>query len=1019
MGNFQSKKISIVSCLWCWIPIVFAWQIVLAWPALQVGILADNDSVANLSYVQLLMDEPWQTSGWLWRWNDRFNGGAPFLLFNVPPGFHLLAAAAGKMVGDARTGMLLGLFLAYFANPWTWGYLARTIFGGGARICVATAAAASLVTSELFGLSFLFANGMCNAAFASAFIPLAIALVLNVCRSDALKRTQLGAAVSVCSMLLLTHLGSTYMVGFGAALLMLFGAGGQFPNRQLIWRCCSRFVSVWIFVALITAFWWLPSSLYVESPDVSNTWLRSPEFVWRYWQSGQAISGSVSCFAERKHVVTPFGGYPAMLLALAALGWFWRSWQVRAVGILLLAAAWVTLGPSFAGPLVSMPGYTTWHYFRMTTLAVGAVILLAGKMSVHLATRRLGVVVLALLAAVTARDALRLRAVIEYDQAYPDFLREVDAVASFLKSADAKPGRIYSEFYIDLEVPSVNYLRHRLPILSGRDEIAGWVIENSPISLSLLQTGAMWSTVAPMLELAAGYSVRYIVAVSQPAKGLLQKDSRWHEAKVFGRITVFELVDLLAPPSPKLVGENFVVEHETRRFSGNYRWVITTPEVSESLWQLHHAWSPTWQIRVDDMPVAYERTAQGTMLIRVPALAAGSHVVHATWTAGSRECWGIITSLLGLSFFLLLLLRNQLWAAAALAARWSPPRTALLLTAGGMATYVAVSWVTYQSPHAPSITGGLHGLVPFDRIRFGVYNSDSMLAPNHIMGDRWQAAEIREGKSGRVLQANKGIGASPDVSLAVGQKGQRSISADFSRIGPHGDLAAFDASAAPIRIGFSGRQRELPKTWHEWRPHEPVVIPDDVVPYDRLRRGIVIYAWIQSASPLWFETLSVNSPLHYVDGEALEGSSLGRMGSVYYTQHPQVVGHNGLAAYIHQANDQGIALARFPTRVQPAGCFELFGSMGVRSHGNAAIFELNVAPVLTKDRPISKVLSASARPRLRLESLGIYHLSNQFPLVVRLRGDEAKRARGSMGAFIDYFIFEPLPDEICQNAKPM
>ncbi|MGD0528688.1 MAG: hypothetical protein ABSE49_26365, partial [Polyangiaceae bacterium] len=63
------------------------------------GIWADNDSVCHYAYVRHLLEEILPATGTFLGWTPKYDLGAPFLLYNTPPGLYLVTAALVRVTG--------------------------------------------------------------------------------------------------------------------------------------------------------------------------------------------------------------------------------------------------------------------------------------------------------------------------------------------------------------------------------------------------------------------------------------------------------------------------------------------------------------------------------------------------------------------------------------------------------------------------------------------------------------------------------------------------------------------------------------------------------------------------------------------------------------------------------------------------------------------------------------------------------------------------------------------------------
>jgi hypothetical protein len=615
------------------------------------GVWADNDSVCHYAYVRHLLEDILPATGTFFGWTPRYDLGAPFLLYNTPPGLYLAAAVLARITGlGALAALKTVMVTAFLAVPIVGARLARTFEEEPRDLPKFVALALSLFSSELFGLDFFFKNGMLNAAFALPFF-LATLLFHRRAQREVGPRTLLWTAIAGAffATTLLVHLLSAYMLGVALGALAI----AEGPRR--LGRSLVQTAMVVALGLALSAFWLVPSLRFAASEDAAYTWIRRARDTLPALVDGTLLSSYPVGFDPR-FVQFSSAGLVAVVCSAFAL---WRAvrlrrWPVLACFAILLVALLVTLGPRPSFGLWILPGYDRLLWYRFCTLLELSVLLTAGWGAWQLweSRGRLGTVATwgLVVGALWAAQVMTKRAVhVETTESYPGFVADVDRVSGWLVEHGKPGGRVFSEFLGQgaLDAASVNYPRHMIPLQSGLAEAGGWVYENDPAAQALLKNGLLWYDAFPIIALAPRYDVQYVVAGSPSLVRALAEDPRWRLALATAHLSLFEAVDR----EPSLVEARGWEAHvRSARYlrGGGYEYVIDAAPVAagpDRELTVKTSWSPAWRARAGERGVEIRESPEGLLRVALPDAAT---TITVTWDILDLRAQGDRISLGGL-----------------------------------------------------------------------------------------------------------------------------------------------------------------------------------------------------------------------------------------------------------------------------------------------------------------------------------------------------------------------------------
>lgn len=844
-------------------------QVGLALPALDYGVLADNDFVGHAATAMVLHHEHWPETGAWTGWNPRFNLGSPFLLYNPPP---LLYVAA---VGSARLGglevvlalklLLIGGFAAVPATVW---WLARECEDERTSFPILAAAAAILFSSELWGLEFFFRNGMANAAFAVPIAVAGLAAFRRALRLGADGGRSWALAAILFALVVLTHLTTAYMLAIG---LGAFAVVHRAPGAGVI-----AALGVAVIGAALTAPWLVPSLALAAPEPAAFTWVRDPFGILSGVARGTWFSSYEAGFYPRFRSSSSIGAAVLVLAGYGALSAIRRRDRAP-VGLVVmtLLAMWITLGPRAAGPLLALPLYDELLWYRFATLAMLGWLLLAGYgasrllaleppfAALHRIWRPVAAIGLVIVALAAGRVVLDRAGRIETAADFGRETLEIDEIADWLVANGDPRRRLFSEFPFQApNAVSVNYTRHMLPVETGFDEVGGWIYEHNAASQILQARGPFWYDPYPMIRDATSYDAGYIVARSDGFKGALDRDPRWHRVVATDRYGLYRAVIA----SSRVDGPARTTGYrEGHTRGGGYEIRFQPGRAGPHVVKTNA--SPFWTAEAGGNRLAVGANELGLLTVDVGAPDA---VVHLLWTPPRRPL-----SWLATAFGAVVLLGAAVTRGDRLPRRRSE-------AAGGLA-FAAVAVVcvlTATDRRVEDYAFGLRdGLVPTaDPARIEVGAWDDRLGPNRLLGG-WTPPLLLDGAPARlVLPGARAIG------LVLASPRGATIHVEGRPLGDgSATLRVHGADGALLATGSTDR---------------PLVVPPIRTAEDGPGTQLVLS--LETTAPWAVAAIQVEAAVVYVEGEQLRNVLHDSGADAFIGPGPEgVIGHGGALTMLH------------------------------------------------------------------------------------------------------------------------
>lgn len=616
--------------------LLLAHAMVQAWffrRAFRAGALADVDSVAHVAYLKYLVREFHPSTGVLFGYTPQFNLGAPFLLYNVPPGTYFAGALLVKAGLSAETAIKVLLAMAYLSvAPLAFAY-ARSCERVRSSMPYFVAVATGLFSSDLFGLEFYFHNGMVNACLGTPIV-LAVMLVLRRAwladRALHVVLAYAGAAAGV-GALVLTHLLSAYFVGLAMGALLL-GESWARLGRNTLGAACTFALGCGF-----AAFWVVPSLPFVPDHEPIFNWIRSPRDTLAAFFDGSLITSYFWGFSSGYGSVSNVGLVAVVAGSVGVVeAWRTRNRGMLGLSLLFALAFALSLGPRWTLGLGWLPGYPRLLWHRFLTPAFLAWTQLAGYGAWRLVVVRPRLRAFGFARTILVLGGLVLCLVhldgrsrkIETAADFPTFMRDYDEVAGWLRAHADKSGRVFGEFLAFTGRPvSVNYARQMLPIDTGLAEVGGLVYENSPASARLIERGAFWTAGALLADDAARLALKYVVAGTPQTRRAFERDARWREAVRNETFAVFE-AKRFAPRIGSAGPRDVYVERQGYERGGGYSYRFRVSDGGATEFLLRANYSRAWRAVVDGQVVSTRANSDGFVTFDLPARA---DVVELRW----------------------------------------------------------------------------------------------------------------------------------------------------------------------------------------------------------------------------------------------------------------------------------------------------------------------------------------------------------------------------------------------------
>jgi hypothetical protein len=756
-------------------------NIFLARRTFKSGIWADNDSVCHYAYVRHLLEDILPATGTFFGFTPKYDLGAPFLLYNTPPGVYVAAAAVVKITGLSALLALKSVMVAAFLSvPLIGAPLAATFEDEPGDLRKFVALSLSLFSSELFGLEFFFKNGMLNPSFALPFLLATLLLFRRVQRASG-PRTLVWVALAGAAFAatLFVHLLSAYMLGVALGCCAL----AEGPRK--IGRSVVQIAAVVGLGAGLAAFWLVPSLPFAATEDAAFTWIRRSGDTFANYLDGSMLSSYPVGFYPQFVTYSGVGGVAALCAAFGV----WRAvvkrnWAVLSFAVCALLALLVVMGPRPSFGLWILPMYSRLLWYRFATLLELSTLLLAGwgAWQLYEERARLGVVITHALigGAVWAALVMTQRAVkVETAEDYPQFVVDVSAASAWLRAHGKPGGRVFSEFLGQDVVDSagVNYARHLIPMLSSYPEAGGWIYENDLAAQAMLKRGLLWYNPFPMIALAERYDVQYIVAGSPNFVRVLGKDPRWRMVLPASHVSLFEAVGR----EPSVVdggGRGARVRSERYLVGGGYEYVVEVDGLAsgEKAGQLllKTSWSSAWHAHAGARELAVHETDDALLAVDLPE-SSDPTTVTLRWDISASRATGNRVSLAALILAGILVL---------LGTRWRPSRVAIpdalpqWLGLGGAGAALFVCALRARPIDENVVGFGIKDgmAVTFDakRLEVGQFDDDESFRPTHLLQAAWGERTLMDGRPARVLSTGEAaatVALSPSGANLITVKG--------------------------------------------------------------------------------------------------------------------------------------------------------------------------------------------------------------------------------------------------------
>ena len=743
----------------------------------QSGIWADNDSVCHYAYLRHLVEDVYPATGTFLAYSPKFNMGVPFLLYNTPPGLYVISALVSAVLPISTLAALkLCVVIGFLSVPLLGYAIARTFDDAPKDTPKFVAMLLAFYSSELYGLEFFFKNGMLNPAIG---VPFMMATLYFFRRAQCapfpktLRYVALSGFFFACTAC--THLLSTYM-------LCLALGGFVLGRRPKDWgHDVLRLGGALATGGALSAFWLVPSAPFAAAQDAAYTWLRRPQDIVSSFFDGSMLSSYFAGFFPR-FVTLSNVGIVAITLGIVAilLGVRRRESGPLSAFFVFAFGFWIMLGPAWSFGIKLLPGYDRLLWYRFLTIAQIGWLILAGFGAgyvAHLGARfhpynRIGL----MLGFSWALVIMTERATkIETAADYPEFVADVDQAATWLKENGDKRGRIFDEFLGQavIQPASVNYTRHMMPILSGFDEIGGWIYENNLAGQVLMKKGVFWYSPFPMVDQAPEYNVKYILAGSPHFIRALTFDPRWKDVLKTQNLVLFENVAY----EPALAeGNGLVGNPSTKRWlpGGGYEYVIDLASAPRHAGDgplvVKVGYLPYFTVHADDEIVPTKPSADGLLQIDLPPGKTPQRL-RCVWDITPLRAKGNKISLAGLALALGLV--GISFVKRRPAPGLEKPLAIFGLTAAGLAIVAIV--VRDRNVDLEEVGFGVrNGLAPYvdpNTLKVGSYDDDRASGVIHVLTPAWDKRSVIGRESARrLLHSDR-----PALQVALPRRGSTTL----------------------------------------------------------------------------------------------------------------------------------------------------------------------------------------------------------------------------------------------------
>jgi hypothetical protein len=685
--------------------VFFALQALLLRNVFGAGMLADNDSMGHYGFLRYFTEEFWPQTHALFGFSERYNFGAPYLLYNVPPGLTWVGALLVAVGFTPAAALKTIAVLAYLSlGPLAAG-LGKHLDARSTALPRFLALGMMLFSSELFGLEFFFRNGMLNAACAVPLLLLGLRVAAGIDPDAAAMGRRITCLAVVFAALILVHVLSAYYLAVG--LLALALGLGRSGGRALLVAGLA--------VALggaLAAFWVLPSVPFAAREDAAYTWVRDTKGTVLAFLDGSLVTSYFAGFFPSFVRVSNVGLVVVSSAAVGVVeGFRRRDSAVRGFAIFFFVTFAVALGPSNpVGRL--LPGFERLLWYRFLTPATLALIILAAYGAARVVAvgrwRATASTALLLAGSLAFVSVLQPAARVQTTASYNEFTSSYERVIGALRLAREPGDRVFSEFLgFDVrQPPSVNVLRHLVALDAGVEEIASWVYENNTTGRALLRSGPFWYDPVAIADSARDLGVRFVIAGSDALRFALDHDGRFEPMTADDSLALYRVRDPMARVTVRASAgpERAVVSVAHGREGGGYGYRIDLGnDVREGDVLVLRTNLEGWRVTADGVELEPRATQEG--FLSVP-LRPGVRRVEAHWSVPPSAGTGRLVSLCALVALVGLAVRGGAIA--------FPRRASLVraLDAFGLAIALAVALAALVRSSR----------VDFSRIAFGLAN---------------------------------------------------------------------------------------------------------------------------------------------------------------------------------------------------------------------------------------------------------------------------------------------------------
>ncbi|HEX4514053.1 MAG TPA: hypothetical protein VH054_10965, partial [Polyangiaceae bacterium] len=448
------------------------------------------------------------------------------------------------------------------------------------------------------------------------------------------------------------------------------------------------------------------------------------------------------------------------------------------------------------------------------------------------------------------------------------FVASTDEIAGWLRDHGDRRGRVFSEFLGSngVAIVSVNYARHMIPILSGFDEVAGWIYENNLASQSLMRTGPFWFDAVPMIDEAERFDVKYVVAGSPQLVHVLARDPRWREVHATPDLVLYERVGF----EPSLAsGDGLIatVVNAAYERGGGYVYYVDVVQDAAGPRTLVVKTndSPAWDVRVDGVSVAHHPNEEGLVLVDLPSGPPGTRHVRLHWTIDEWRRRGRIATIAAVIACVLLVLLGRLKRRVSLPAIWMERVGRFALIVAAIVQLVRARSFD-ESIGGYGVAGGMTAVRDLSTADVGAYYDAQAEQPNHVLEGAWSARSVSTGVAMRTL-----YGDAPMAALTLGSRNRVVVRT----------AAPADDREHVLTLSYEDRNETACAV--AMRFDTPVDLPPACVAGEAAGLGHHRIARVSDAAGVAIRSIEVQSDIRYVEAEAFHNTVFDGGCEAFYT----------------------------------------------------------------------------------------------------------------------------------------